>query len=231
MDLEAGHFLGSEMMEQNNFAMGRRALLRLAINASVVAVPWQSVRAQTAAATEPTAPIRRFNEALLAAMQSGRTTTFSQRFATLTPVIEQTFDLDSVLAVSVGPGWAEMPETQKAPLRATFIRYTVASYAANFDTYAGQTFQLSPTVRMVGDGRVIVQTRLVSADGSAMPLNYLMRNGQSGWKAVDVLADGSISRVAVQRSDFRDLLRNGGVPALITALRQKVVTLSGGMLA
>ena len=50
-------------------------------------------------------------------------------------------------------------------------------------------------------------------------------------KAVDVLADGSISRVAVQRSDFRDLLRNGGVPALITALRQKVVTLSGGMLA
>jgi phospholipid transport system substrate-binding protein len=112
-------------------------------------------------------------------------------------------------------------------LRATFLRYTVASYAANFNSYSGQTFQLSPTVRMVGDGRVIVQTRLVSTDGSAMPLNYLMRNGQAGWKAVDVLEDGSISRVAVQRSDFRGLLGSGGVPALITALQQKVATLSG----
>ncbi len=31
-----------------------------------------------------------------------------------------------------------------------------------------------------------------------------------GWRIVDVLLDGSISRVAVQRSDFRSLLGNGG---------------------
>jgi phospholipid transport system substrate-binding protein len=219
------------MMGHEISAIGRRALVRLAIAASVVTVPWLPVRAQNAVPTEPTAPIRRLDEALLAAMQSGRTETFAQRFAALTPVIEQTFDLDAVLAVSVGLGWPELPEDQKAPLRATFLRYTVASYAANFNSYSGQTFQLSPTVRMVGDGRVIVQTRLVSTDGSAMPLNYLMRNGQAGWKAVDVLEDGSISRVAVQRSDFRGLLGSGGVPALITALQQKVATLSGGMLA
>ena len=58
-----------------------------------------------------------------------------------------------------------------------------------------------------------------------------MHSDPSGWKAVDVLEDGSISRVAVQRSDFRQLLDSGGLPALTTALRQKVATLSGGMLA
>ena len=57
-----------------------------------------------------------------------------------------------------------------------------------------------------------------------------MRNGQSGWKAVDVLADGAISRVAVQRSDFRQLLANGGAPALAVALQQKVANLSDGVL-
>jgi phospholipid transport system substrate-binding protein len=58
-----------------------------------------------------------------------------------------------------------------------------------------------------------------------------MRNGPAGWKAVDVLANGSISRVAVQRSDFRELLANGGVPALMAALQRKVANLSGGMTA
>jgi phospholipid transport system substrate-binding protein len=56
-----------------------------------------------------------------------------------------------------------------------------------------------------------------------------MRNGPAGWKVADVLADGSISRVAVQRSDFRHLLTSGGVPALMAGLQHKIASLSGGM--
>jgi phospholipid transport system substrate-binding protein len=219
------------MMRHYKSLVGRRVLLRLAINASFVAVPWLPSRAQIGAATDSTAPIKRLDDALLAAMQSGQHTPFTQRFGALTPVVESTFDLDAVLALSVGLGWLTLPDVQKVSLRAVFLRYTVASYAANFDSFAGQVFQISPTVRDAGNGRVLVRSKIVSTDGSTRPLDYLMRDGPSGWKAVDVLEGGSISRVAVQRSDFRELLESGGVPALMTALRQKVVTLSGGMLA
>ena len=44
---------------------------------------------------------------------------------------------------------------------------------------------------------------------------------------MDVLMDGSISRVAVQRSDFRSLLSSGGAPALVAGLQHKVANLSG----
>ena len=57
-----------------------------------------------------------------------------------------------------------------------------------------------------------------------------MRQEGGGWKAVDVLADGSISRVAVQRSDFRRLVSRGGAQALIESLNQKTNDLSGGAL-
>ena len=57
-----------------------------------------------------------------------------------------------------------------------------------------------------------------------------MRRQGSAWKAVDVLADGSISRVAVQRSDFRRLVSRGGAQALIESLNQKTNDLSGGAL-
>ena len=43
-----------------------------------------------------------------------------------------------------------------------------------------------------------------------------------------MLADGSISRVAVQRSDFRRLVSRGGAQALIESLNQKTNDLSGG---
>ena len=58
-----------------------------------------------------------------------------------------------------------------------------------------------------------------------------MRQTPAGWRVVDVLADGTISRVATQRSDFRSTLAHGGGQALVTTLQRKVSDLSGGSLA
>ena len=55
-----------------------------------------------------------------------------------------------------------------------------------------------------------------------------MRNEAAGWKVVDVLLDGTISRVAVQRSDFASLVTSGNASPLINSLKSKVSTLSGG---
>jgi phospholipid transport system substrate-binding protein len=212
-------------------AIGRRDLLSLAATAVVAAIPWRPAAADTADDAGATAPIQQLDAALLAAMKAGRSTPFAQRYAALATVIEQTFDLNTVLAASVGLGWSAVPSDQQAQLLAIFRRYTVASYAANFDSYSGQSFQLVPAVRSVGNGEVVVQTKLVSPDGETTQLDYVMRNGPTGWKAVDVLAAGSISRVAVQRSDFRRALASGGVPALTVALQHKVANLSDGVLA
>ncbi len=212
-----------------SFSIGRRNLLGIA-TAALAAVGWRSsADAQTANSAGSIAPIERLNAALLGTMRSGPNMSFGQRLAVLAPVIEQTFDLDAILAASVGLRWSDLPNDQKAQVDAAFRRYTVASYASNFDSYDGQTFQVSPDVREVGNGDVIVRTKLVARDGSSTPLDYVMRGGQSGWKVVDVLAGGAISRVAVQRSDFRTLLTSGGVPALTVALQNKVANLSGGI--
>jgi phospholipid transport system substrate-binding protein len=219
-------------MPTTTITLGRRGLLGLAIPALVAATGWRTAHADTGPGSSPAAaPIQNLDAALLAAMKAGQGTAFAQRYAALEPVVEQTFDLSAVLAASIGLGWAGLPSDQKAQLLGVFRRYTVASYAANFDNYAGQTFQVAPAVRNVGNGEVVVATTIVAADGSSNKLDYVMRNTASGWKAVDVLADGSISRVAVQRSDFRHLLNNGGTPALMAGLQQKVASLSGGMLA
>jgi phospholipid transport system substrate-binding protein len=208
-------------------AVGRRDLLGLAVTASVAAIPWRPAGAQTTDAGSARNQVERLDDALLAVMKAGDFTPFTERYYSLAPVVEQVFNLDAVLAASVGLSWAMLAEAQKAKIATAFRRYTVSSYVSNFNSYNGQSFQVLPSVRAIGWGEVVVQTRLLRVNDSPVKLDYVMRNGPGGWQAVDVLTDGSISRVAIQRSDFLELLRAGGVQALTAALERKVTNLWG----
>jgi phospholipid transport system substrate-binding protein len=216
--------------ETSSYALGRRALLGFAAVAAAAPLLARGAFADPALA-EATATIDRFSAALLGAMKAGKQTSFQARYQMLAPAVEQAFDLPAVLAVSVGPRWSSLPADQQSRLLDAFRRYTVASYVANFDSYKGQSFSVSPDARTLGSGEVVVSSRITPTSGDPTELSYVMRQTPSGWKVVDVLADGSISRVAVQRSDFRSLLTRGGGDALLASLQRKTSDLSGGALA
>ena len=204
---------------------GRRVLLRLMIVTIAVAVGW----GRPASASDITAPVEQLHAGLMSIMKAGKTASFRQRYETIAPVIGQIFDLETILRQVVGPRWPSLPADQQAALADAFRRYTIASYVANFDTYSGQSFDTGPVVRPVGNDRV-VETRIASAGGKVHALDYVMRQERGGWKVVDVLAEGSISRVASQRSEMRSLLADGGGSGLLVSLRQKTAELSGGIL-
>jgi len=208
--------------------LDRRALLGFLL---VAAAPFGRHALAATAAADPTATISHFNEALLVAMKAGDRTGFGQRFQVLAPAVDQAFDLPAVLALSVGPAWASLAPDQQSRLLDAFRSYTVASYVANFDSFTGQKFTVSPDTRSLGADQVVVQSRITPVSGDPTELDYVVKQTPFGWKVVDVLASGSISRVAVQRSDFRHLLSNGGGNALLASLQRKTSDLSGGALA
>ncbi len=209
-------------------AIARRDTLRFGL-LGLAALPFAAPFARPARAAEAdaaAAPVEALNAALLAVMKAGPNVPFARRYDMLAPAVSRAFDLDAILRVSVGPHWSAMAPEQQATLSAAFRQYTVANFVANFDSYGGQPIELSPETRALANGDQVVTTRI----GGDFPvvLSYVMRQTASGWKAVDVLADGSISRVATQRSDFRNLLSSGGGPALVASLQSKVAALSGG---
>jgi len=205
-------------------AIDRRTLL----GATLLAVAGLSVSARAIDASAVVAPIRQLCDGLLAVMHEGQATPFAQRFDQLAPAVENAFDLDTILQVSVGLAWPMLPPDDKATLQAAFRRYTIASYVNSFDNYTGQRFEVSPDPRDLPNGEQEVNTRIIPHSGDPHVLNYVMRQGPQGWRAVDVLLDGTISRVAVQRSDFRSLLSHGGAAALAKSLLAKTADLSGG---
>jgi phospholipid transport system substrate-binding protein len=175
-------------------------------------------------------PLTTLYAALESAMRAGHSVPFVQRFDALAPVVDRAFDLDTVLRVSVGMRWDAMDPEVQARLLKAFRRFTVATYVANFDKYDGERFQVLPGSRVSGADR-IVRTEMISGNGDRVRLDYLMRDDGGTWRIVDVLLDGSISRVAVQRSDFRKILAGGDADALIARLHRKVADLSEGALS
>jgi phospholipid transport system substrate-binding protein len=208
--------------------MNRCRLPRRGVLAASVAL-LLGAAAPAASGTEEAAvaPIQKLVDALVEIMKLGPTTPFQQRYDILAPAIDRTFDLAAILEESVGPSWSTLPAAQQAMLTDAFRRYTVASYVNSFDDFNGQRFEISPETRAVGNEQV-VETKVIPKRGDPHELDYVMRQGSSGWRVVDVLADGSISRVAVQRSDFRRLLSRGGPQALAESLRTKSASLSEG---
>lgn len=206
------------MSSQRTAVLGVAAALALLVGGG-------AAHAQVSAAG---APIQALNAGLLEVAKEGKTTPFPQRFQALAPVVERALDLPAILQTSVGLKWSELPPEQQQKLLQVFRAFTVASYVANFNSYNGEQLTLLPDTRTVGQEQV-VETQITPKGGKPVRIDYVMHPSGDGWQAVDVLLDGSISRVAVQRSDFRALLGNSGnAEPLIQSLQKKVQTLSGG---
>ncbi len=177
-----------------------------------------------------TAPIAILDNGLIAVMKAGDATPFAQRFAILEPVVDKVFDLPRIVAITVGFDWGGFKPEDQQSLLSVFRRYTIASYVANFNSYDGQQFRILSDLRAVGT-RQVVTTEIIPRSGKPNRIDYVMLQNGPVWQAVDVLLDGTISQVAVQRSDFNSFLNSGGAAALVAALHKKVSSLSGGALS
>ncbi|MBV9654554.1 MAG: ABC transporter substrate-binding protein [Acetobacteraceae bacterium] len=173
------------------------------------------------------AGIQRLYAALPEVMKAGAGTPFMQRYSTLVQPVSGALDLPAILQVAVGPPWSTIPPAQQAALQTAFQKYSVATYVSQFDSYGGEQFQVLPGLRTLPTGQPVLHTEIVPKSGDAHAIDYVMRQTPGGWKATDVLLDGTISRVAVLRSDFRRLLARGGPAELTNFLEQKATALSG----
>jgi phospholipid transport system substrate-binding protein len=153
-------------------------------------------------------------------MRDGRILGESGRLARLAPAVDTTFDIPAMTRLAIGPSWASLSPAQQQQLIAAFGHYVAAAYADQFDTFSGE--QLQVTGERPSGADVMVQTRIVKSNGEATRLDYLTRQDQGRRRISDVYLDGSISQLAVHRSEFHSILQREGVDGLVMALNRKV---------
>jgi phospholipid transport system substrate-binding protein len=153
-------------------------------------------------------------------MREGRVLGESGRLARLAPVVDRSFDIPAMTRLAIGPSWASLTPAQQQQLIAAFGHYVAATYADQFDTYSGEQLQVTGERPLGAD--VVVETWIVKSKGDVTRFDYLLRQDQGGRRISDVYLDGSISQLAVHRSEFHSILRREGVDGLVMALNRKV---------
>jgi phospholipid transport system substrate-binding protein len=180
------------------------------------------------AAAKPTAAIDALHANLLDVMKNAVALGYAGREQKLRTVIPQYFDVETMAKQSLGgQQWkAASPDAQRRYLE-TFERFMVANYAGRFDGYSGQSFETLGEVPGPRD-TMIVKSRLIDPTDKNIDLNYRMHQSGDGWKVIDVYLDGSVSELALRRSEFVSIVKRQNLDALLVALDAKIAKLAAG---
>lgn len=144
-----------------------------------------------------------------------------ERSAAFTDLVESTFDINAMGAVAVGlQTYRNWSDTQRAEFLAAFARFMVATHASRFENARDPDFTIEGS-EDARAGRKVVHSRYLQADKDPVSIDYLVLPSKDGWRVLDVYLDGTISLLALHRSEFSSVLRSKGFDGFIAAMNAK----------
>jgi phospholipid transport system substrate-binding protein len=152
---------------------------------------------------------------------------FEGRYSLLEPVVNDAYDIEFMATRAVGRQFQRLPADQQAIWLATFGRLTVSTYADRFDGFDGERFEVGAVEASTG-GTFIVRTVLHRPSDEPVQLDYRMRPDGPAWRIVDVYLSGTVSELALRRSEYSGVLRRDGFDALRTAVEAKISAAEAG---
>lgn len=177
-------------------------------------------------ATTPPQVVETLHTTLIDAMKRADQLGFSGRYDVLRPVLNDSFDFETIARIVSGRYWSETSEAQRAAFLAAFEDLSAATYATNFSGFSGERFETVDTEE--SRGSVIVRTVLVKSDGEEISLNYMLRKSDTGWRIVNVVAQG-VSDLSLKRADYTAVIKSEGFDSLVDRLREKTAGMKQGM--
>ncbi len=193
-----------------------RRLVQVALVA-VLALPF----ARDATAGPPTDQLRRSIEVVLRILSDPelkKEEKTAQRRAMIRAVANEIFDFTEISQRSLARHWQARTPGERQEFVRLFGDLLEHSYITKIEGYSGEKIQYAGELP---DGdQATVKTRIVTKQGTEIPVDYRMfRNGER-WRAYDVAIEG-VSLVANYRSQFNAIIQRSGYPDLVAKLKAK----------
>jgi len=203
--------------------LGRLLLLLLlqAAVAPVLAAPGSEAPAGQA---EGAGLVERLHATLTEAMQMEGDAQYAARLAKIEPLVESSFDFDTIARAILGRRWRQLSDEHKANFLRLFKDLSAATYASRFDGFAGERF-VTESVERRDESFLEVRTRLERPEDAPVRFVYLLRETGGQWRIVNVMADG-VSDVALKRADYSSVIEQEGFEGLLDRLAAQLEALS-----
>jgi len=168
------------------------------------------------------ATVDRLHAALLEIMQDAESLGFDGRRDSIEPIVAASFDFRFITRFALGRYWSKLDESQRDDIVDVFSRWTVAHYAARFNSYSGQTFEVV-SAEPARRERQLVRTVLEPTGGSgdAVTLDYLLHEVEADWRIINVIANG-VSDLSLKRADYGAVMKTSGYDGLLERLNNQI---------
>ncbi len=194
------------------------SILAIAMLLQSTSLSWAQ---ETVPADGPEEVIRNLQSTLLQSMRAGEEHGFQGRYNLLAPIARQSHHFEFIIRAVLGAHWAELDPDQQKEISGIFSQLSIATYASQFKAYNGEQFEILEN-RPFSQNHIEVRTHLIKSDKSTIDLRYLMRQEESGWRIVNIVAKG-VSELAIKRTEYRAILQRDGYAALIDMLKEKII--------
>ncbi len=140
------------------------------------------------------------------------------RRAAVRRIANDIFDFRETTQRSLGPHWQGRTPAERDEIVALFADLLERSYIGKIETYNGEKILfLGDTVE---GGQATVRTRLVTKQGTEVPVDYRMHRKGDRWLTYDVSIEG-ISLVANYRAQFNRIIQSSSYAGLVQKLKTK----------
>lgn len=201
-------------------------LLRSVLALALAVLPPLGGRA-AAEGSGATDVVARLDAALVDVLRHADQLGYAGRVGRLAPVVSEAYDVPFMAEKSLGPRWKLLGDAERQQWIELSREFSVANYAANFDRDSGQTIDLLGEEPAAND-TVVVRTRIVDPTAESVDMTYRLHRVDGGWKIIDVYLKGTVSELALRRSDYASVLEREGFPALARAMRRRIDDLAAG---
>jgi phospholipid transport system substrate-binding protein len=141
-----------------------------------------------------------------------------RRRAEIRRVADSLFDFTEMSRRVLGRHWADRTQAEQEEFVRLFTDLMARSYIGKIDRYAGEA--IAYTAERVNGDEASVQSQVVTAKGSQIPIEYRLHRVNESWTAYDVFVE-NVSLVGTYRSQFDRVLKAESFADLLRRLREK----------
>ena len=142
----------------------------------------------------------------------------AERRVAVRQIANEIFDFGEIARRSLGRYWQPLSEAQRAEFVGLFSDLLERSYISKIELYGGEKIIYNGE-RVDGD-LAIVSTKIITKNGTEVPIDYRLFRRGDNWKVYDVNIEG-ISLVSNYRTQFNKIIQSSGFNSLVDRMKAK----------
>ena len=142
----------------------------------------------------------------------------AERRRAIRTVAAEIFDFGEISRRTLAAHWQARAPAERHEFVALFGDLLENAYISKIEGYTGE--KIVYTGEALDGGLAVVKTRIVTKQGTEIPVDYRMLQQGERWRAYDVNIEG-ISLVSNYRAQFNTIITRSGYPDLVAKLKAK----------